>query len=194
MITTRVLTGSELESALDDVAALRISVFRHWPYLYDGSIAYERDYLQTYRDSKAAVLVGTFDGERLVGASTGTPMVDHSEDFGAAFAASKIPLEQVFYCAESVLLPEYRGQGIGHAFFDHREAHAKALGFQKICFCGVIRPKDHPLRPENYAPLDPFWRKRGYAPLENVIAQFAWKDLDQSEETEKSLQFWMKDL
>ncbi|SHH34717.1 GNAT family N-acetyltransferase [Cognatishimia maritima] len=194
MISTQVLTGTELDAALDDVAALRIEVFRHWPYLYDGTLAYERDYLQTYRTSDQAVLVGAFDGARLVGASTGTPMNDHADDFGAAFADCQIPLDQIFYCAESVLLPGYRGQGIGHAFFDHREAHAKAFGFRKICFCSVIRPADHPLRPATYAPLDPFWRKRGYAPVLDAIARFTWKDIDQSQETEKQLQFWMKDV
>ena len=74
MIDTRVLAGDARVQALDSVAALRISVFRDWPYLYDGSLAYERDYLRTYIDSPNAILVGAFDGDRLVGASTGTPM------------------------------------------------------------------------------------------------------------------------
>ena len=41
MIETRVLTGAALEAALEDVARLRIAVFRDWPYLYDGSLDYE---------------------------------------------------------------------------------------------------------------------------------------------------------
>ena len=194
MIETRVLRGEELEAALDDVARLRIEVFRAFPYLYDGDLAYERAYLQSYRDSAGAVLVGAFDGARLVGAATGTPLADHAEDFAAAFEGAGIDLGEVFYCAESVLLPEYRGQGIGHAFFDLREAHAKELGFAKCAFCGVVRPEDHPLRPEDYAPLDPFWRKRGYAPLSGVVARFSWKDVDRDCETEKPLQFWMREI
>lgn len=194
MIETRILTGSYLEAALDDVARLRIAVFRDWPYLYDGSIAYERDYLKIYKDSADAVLVGAFDGERLIGASIGTPMTKHSDDFATAFAESDLDLSQLFYCAESVLLPEYRGNGLGHAFFDHREAHARLSGFQKICFCAVDRPHDHPLRPANYTPLDSFWRKRGYRPLEGVIAEFSWKDIDQPEETKKPLKFWFREM
>ncbi|MDV4146258.1 GNAT family N-acetyltransferase [Shimia sp. FJ5] len=194
MIETRGLRGAELEAALDDVARLRIEVFRAFPYLYDGDLAYERDYLQSYRDSDGAVLVGAFDGERLIGAATGTPLADHAEDFAAAFEGTGVDLGEVFYCAESVLLPEYRGQGIGHAFFDLREAHARGLGFAKCAFCGVVRPEDHPLRPEGYAPLDPFWRKRGYAPLSGVVAHFSWKDVDRDCETEKPLQFWMREI
>lgn len=194
MIETRALTGAALDAALGDVARLRIAVFRYWPYLYDGDAEYERAYLAAYRDSPGAVVVGAFDGARLVGAATGTPMADHADDFAAAFNGTGIDLAAVFYCAESVLLPDYRGRGLGHAFFDAREDHARSLGFTKSAFCGVLRPETHPLRPAEYAPLDPFWRKRGYAPLPGVIARFRWKDIDQPDETDHDLQFWMRDL
>ncbi|MBN7785839.1 GNAT family N-acetyltransferase [Ponticoccus gilvus] len=189
-----VLTGATLDAALDDVARLRIAVFRAFPYLYDGSLDYERTYLETYRSSPGAVLVGAFDGERLVGASTGTPMEDHAEDFARAFAGQDLDLTTLFYCAESVLLPEYRGHGIGHRFFDLREEHARALGRTHAAFCSVMRPADHPQRPEAYAPLDPFWRRRAYAPLPGAVAQFRWKDIDQTTETDHPLQFWLRRL
>lgn len=191
---TRVLTGPALDAALDDVAALRIAVFRDWPYLYEGSLDYERRYLDNYRSSPGAVVVGAFDGPRLVGAATGTPLEDHAEDFAAPFAPTGLPLDSVFYCAESVLLPAYRGQGLGHAFFDLREAHARARGRRFSAFCAVIRPEDHPLKPKTYLPLDAFWRKRGYAPMPGVIAHFRWTDVGQTGETEKPLQFWGRPL
>lgn len=194
MIRTERLTGSALFDALDDLAALRIEVFRAFPYLYDGDLDYERRYLETYRKSDDAILVAAFDGAQLVGASTGTPMIQHAEDFASALAQQNVPLEQIFYCAESVLLPEYRGQGVGHAFFDAREGHARRLGLTHSAFCGVVRPQDHPLRPSDYAPLDPFWRKRGYAPVEGAVASYRWKDVDQPEETVHPLQFWMRPL
>ncbi|MGR3624642.1 GNAT family N-acetyltransferase [Pseudophaeobacter sp.] len=193
-VTVRPLTGAALDAALDGVARLRIEVFRAFPYLYDGDLAYERTYLQSYRDSESAVVVGAFEGEILVGASTAAPLTDHAEDFAAAFAGSGLDLGEVFYCAESVLLPEYRGQGLGHRFFDAREAHARRLGYKMTAFCGVQRAPDHPLRPIDYAPLDPFWRKRGYLPLEGAVAQYSWKDLDQVEESLKPLQFWIRTL
>ncbi|MCU9840403.1 GNAT family N-acetyltransferase [Ruegeria sp. WL0004] len=190
----RALTGAALDAALDDVARLRIAVFRAWPYLYDGDLDYERDYLQAYRNSERAIVVGAFDGERLIGAATGMPLADHADDFAAAFAGSGVALSEVFYCAESVLLPEYRGYGVGHRFFDLREGHARALGFAKCAFCGVQRPADHPLKPDNYRPLDAFWCARGYKKLPGVVAHFGWKDLDQDHETDKPLQFWIRDI
>lgn len=190
----RVLKGAAQEAALPQVAALRIEVFRDWPYLYDGDLAYEQRYLAPYLTTKTAVLVGAFDADRLVGASTGMPLAAHADDFAAAFAGSDIALSDVFYCAESVLLPAYRGQGAGHAFFDLREAAARAGGFQTCAFCAVIRPADHPAKPAAYRPLDGFWRARGYAPLPGVVALFRWKDLGTAAATDKPLQFWARRL
>lgn len=194
MIDIRVLTGAELEQALPDLAALRIRVFRDWPYLYDGDMAYELSYLEPFRSSPRAVIIGAFEGDQLIGAATGAPLSEHADGFAQAFQNSPLAQETVFYCAESVLLPEYRGQGIGHRFFDLREAHATRLGFEKIVFCGVLRPQSHPLKPRDARSLEPFWRSRGYQPLNGVVARFEWKDIDHPEADEKRLQFWIRDL
>ncbi len=190
----RVLKGEALAAAIPDVAALRITVFRDWPYLYDGDLDYEMRYLAPYLSAERAVLVGAFDGARLVGASTAMPLAAHADDFAEAFRDSDLPLEEVFYCAESVLLPQYRGQGAGHAFFDLREAAAGGYGYRFSAFCSVQRPPDHPARPAAYRPLDAFWRARGYAPLPGVVARFGWKDIGDDAETLKPLQFWGRAL
>lgn len=193
MIRTAVLTGDDVGAVLDDLARLRIAVFQDWPYLYDGDAEYERDYLRAYQ-APGAVVIAAYDGKRMVGAATGAPMEHHADDFAAPFAARPEPLADIFYCAESVLLPQYRGHGLGHAFFDGREAQARALGRRYSAFCSVIRPANHPLRPAGYRPLDGFWQGRGYAPLPGIVAGFEWKDRDQPAATRKPLQFWMKQL
>ncbi len=193
-LTYQILSGAAVTAALDDLAALRIRVFGDWPYLYDGDLAYERDYVASYRDNPDAILVAALSQGQVVGAATGVPMEDHEEDFAAPFAATGIALTDIFYCAESVLLPQFRGQGAGHHFFDAREAKARELGRTYAAFCAVMRPQDHPSRPADYRPLDAFWRKRGYAPLDGVIAKFRWRDHGDHDQTEKPLQFWMKTL
>lgn len=193
-VQVRALTGAALEAALDDVARLRIAVFRDWPYLYDGTLDYERAYLQTYRDSSDALLVGAFWGDTLVGASTSTPMEDHAEEFGAPFVERGLALTDILYGAESVLLPEYRGKGIGHRFFDLREDHARSLGRHYVAFCSVQRPATHPLRPATFRTNDAFWHGRGYEPMPGVLAEFSWKDVGDDADTVKPLQFWMRQL
>ena len=96
------------------------------------------------------------------------------------------------YFGESVLLPEYRGQGIGHAFFDQREAQAKACGATAACFAAVIRPDDHPARPEGYAPHDAFWTKRGYAVVQGLVTELAWKEHGEEGESLKAMQYWLR--
>ncbi|MBY0351988.1 GNAT family N-acetyltransferase [Tabrizicola sp.] len=193
-IDVRVLRGPDLEAALDGVAQLRITVFRDWPYLYDGAQDYEREYLATYRDNPGALLVGAFHDGQPVGASTSTPMEDHAPEFAAPFRDLGIAPEKILYGAESVLLRPYRGIGLGHRFIDLREAHARNLGRTHVAFCSVIRPDDHPARPAAARTNDAFWRGRGYETLPGVVARFSWKDLGEAEETEKALQFWMRAL
>ncbi|WP_415919732.1 GNAT family N-acetyltransferase [Tateyamaria sp. SN6-1] len=188
------LTGDALGDALEDLAQLRMTVFRDWPYLYDGDLAYERQYLEHYQSSEQAIVVAATIGDWLVGASTATPLADHADEFRDALAGTEIDIASTFYCGESVLLPRFRGQGVGHQFFDMREDHARTLGYTQICFCSVIRPEDHPLRPAAYTPLDGFWRKRGYAPVPGAVARFAWKDVDTGAQSEKPLQFWTRRL
>ena len=193
-LSVEAATGDALRAAIPDIAALRIAVFRDFPYLYDGDAAYERAYLARFARAPDAIVVIVRDGARIVGASTGAPLAQVEDDWSAPFRDRGEGIDRLFYCAESVLLHDYRGMGLGHVFFDRREDHARALGATGACFCSVIRPGDHPARPQGYRPNDVFWYKRGYAPLDGITATFAWKDIGDTVETDKSLQFWGKTL
>jgi GNAT superfamily N-acetyltransferase len=193
-LAVRPLTGAELQAALGDLARLRIAVFAAFPYLYQGSIDYEQAYLAEFTASPDAVLVAAFDGERIVGAATAAPLIQQDAYIREPFVRQAIDPATVFYFGESVLLPEYRGQGIGHAFFDHREAAARGWGAALASFCAVIRPADHPARPQNYAPLDGFWTRRGYAPVPGLTGEFTWQEHGEAGERPKPMQYWMREL
>lgn len=191
----KAVTGQDIFAILPDLGRLRMIVFRDWPYLYDGTLEYEQQYLETFAKAKGAVVICAYDGDQMVGASTGAPMIEHADEFGEPFRNAGYDISKIFYCGESVLLKSHRGYGLGHAFFDGREGHARKLGgFTHSTFCRVVRPDDHPLKPKDYAPLDPFWRKRGYAPVDGIVATYDWKDVDQPGETTHDMQFWMKAL
>ena len=72
-VELRALTGDDLANALPSLARLRVEVFREWPYLYEGDPTYEERYLATFAAARDAVIVGAFDGTRMVGAATGCP-------------------------------------------------------------------------------------------------------------------------
>lgn len=194
MIRLETWSGRTIAANRDVLATLRITVFRDFPYLYDGDFEYERGYLQTYVDAPAAVVVAALDGERVVGAATALPLTDETGEVKAPFLARGIALGRVFYFGESILLSDYRGQGIGHGFFDGREAQARRHGAGVAVFCAVQRPADHPRRPAGYRPLDDFWRKRGYRPEPGMVASFTWQDLDETAQSAKPMQFWLRDL
>lgn len=179
---------------MGDLARLRITVFRDFPYLYDGDLDYERRYLSTYARSEGAVFVLAIDDGHVVGASTGMPMRAETDEVQAPFLAAGRDPSDYFYFGESVLLPAYRGRGIGVAFFDGREAQARALGLPFCTFCAVQRPADHLRRPHDYQPLDAFWRKRGYSHHPELATRFSWRDLDEADESPKPLSFWIRDI
>ncbi|WP_121174028.1 GNAT family N-acetyltransferase [Kushneria sinocarnis] len=191
----RLLHGREMAPWLDELARLRITVFREFPYLYDGSAAYEADYLQTYVESPRSLCVLVLDADRVVGASTALPLTDETEEFMRPFRTAGWAPERICYFGESILLPEWRGQGLGVRFFEAREAHARQLEHVDRCaFCAVERPADHPLRPPDYRPLDEFWRRRGYRHHPELRTDYVWQDVDASRPSAKPLSFWMRKL
>ena len=193
-LDVRTLTGSEITHALPDLARLRIEVFRDWPYLYDGDAAYEERYLRGYADEPTATLIAARDGSRIVGASTGMPLEAHGDARNMVLSDLDLDRRKIYYCAESVLLSTYRGQGAGGRFFDLREDAARAGGFEATLFASVIRAPDDQRRPADYRPLDAFWRKRGYAPLPGGSLSISWKDTGEPQETVKELAIWMRRL
>lgn len=185
------LKGDEITPWLDALGGLRIRVFHEYPYLYEGSLEYERDYLKIYQNARGGlVVIVTDDAGNAVGATTCLPMAEEGPEFQEPFLKAGIDVKDVFYFGESILLPEWRGKGIGKLFFDLREAHARSLGYAITTFCAVDRPADHPLRPAGYRPLDAFWESRGYQKQTGLQATFTWKEIGEESESPKTLTFW----
>lgn len=196
----RCVIGQDIHPHLDELARLRIEVFREYPYLYDGTAAYEQGYLATYARNPESLFVLALarDGEagereRVVGVSTGVPMAGEEDSFQRPFLDHGYDPARIFYFGESVLERAYRGRGIGVRFFEEREAYARRLGrFDWTCFCAVERPAAHPARPADYVPLDDFWRRRGYRKHPELTTSYAWKEVGEAGDSPKPMTFWLK--
>lgn len=191
----RTLRGEAAKPFIPSLAALRIQVFREYPYLYEGDLSYEEKYLQDYSRIPDSVVVLALDGERVVGASTALPLTDSHPEFCAPFSQQGFHPESIFYLGESVLDPAYRGQGAGHVFFDEREKAARSIpGMVLTTFCAVERPVDHPRKPVGYRPLDEFWNRRGYVRQQGLQTSFSWKEVGQPVESAHPMVFWTHEL
>ena len=196
-LALEVVTGNTpaFAASIPDLARLRIAVFREFPYLYAGSLTYEEQYLATYTQCPASVAVLVRDGARVVGASTGLPLAAETAEFTEPLVAAGYDPAEIFYCGESVLLREYRGQGIYREFFSAREAHAQSLGGMRwMALCAVTRAVDHPRRPLDYVPLDAVWAKFGYTRHPSLTTHYPWQDLDEAAPSPKEMVFWLKAL
>lgn len=186
--------GGAIAAHLDALAALRIRVFREYPYLYDGSLEYERRYLAGYAGSPDALVVLALDGDDVVGASTALPALAHGEEIAPVLARGGLDPARVFYFGESVLEPAHRGGGLGEAFFAERERRARERGYRVAAFCAVERPADHPMRPAGYQAPGGLWRRRGFVRRPDLVGEMAWRDLGDAAETAKPMVFWLKEL
>ena len=142
------------------------------------------------------MIVLALDAGKVVGMSTGIPMISETDEVKAPFLNAGYDINRIFYFGESVLDKAYRGQGIGVRFFEEREAHAqKERGkFDYCTFCAVERPADHPRRPSDYVPLNQFWNKRGYRHHPELFTSFTWQDLDETSKSPKTLSFWIREI
>lgn len=195
-IEIRRVQGAHLQPYIEDLARLRIEVFREYPYLYDGDMGYERRYIERYATSPDSVFVLAIDDGQVVGVATGQPLEHEVASLQQPFRDHQWPIASIFYFGESVLQRSHRGRGIGVQFIAQREAHARSFGdrFEYVAFCAVNRAVDHPLRPKNYVPLDAFWRKRGFRREAELQGSLIWKDLNEDVESPKTLTFWIKSL
>jgi len=186
--------GKDVLRYLSAIAVLRIEIFREWPYLYDGTVEYEERYLLPYATAPATLVVIAWADDELVGAATAMPLTAHSDAVAPPLIGAGYDPATVFYFGESVLREAWRGRGLGHRFFDEREAFARARGYRTAAFCAVDRPVDHPRRPAGYVPYDRFWAKRGFVRRPDIVAHVAWPDVDDEAATDKPMVFWIKDL
>jgi len=193
-VTSQKLNGAEIGEHLEAIAKLRIDIFREYPYLYKGNPSYEKKYVQTYADSKQAVVILAWDGSVLAGVMTGIPLQDEMEEFKTPFAAEPYPLESIYYLGELLFYPAYRDKGHGSVMLGQMEDYVRDIGgFQHLTCATVVRPDSHPQRPVGFKPIERFLNHANFFKLEKTVVSLPWPELDGETRTH-DLQLWMKHL
>lgn len=188
----RLLKGEEILPFLGDLAALRIYVFKEYPYLYQGDQEYEKKYLSLYTSCNDFFLVVVLNNNEVIGVTTGLPMKYEGNSFKKAFDNSGYDINDIFYIGETIILPEYRHKGLSRAMFSKMEYEVTRLGYKVLSLATVKRAQDDPKRPNNYIPLDYLWQKYGYKKIPKIKAGLYWCEVGQNLETEHEMEFWLK--
>lgn len=191
-ITLKTLKGKHILPFIEELALLRIAVFREYPYCYDGTMDYECDYLKTYTDCSESTIVIAKSNKHVIGASTAIPLEHEVDAFRAPF--NNEDQRDIFYLGESVLLPEFRGRSIYRHFFYERELAAINYGCHRSTFCAVERPQPDIRKPKNYASLEPVWSHFQYNKNEMRHTHFPWREVGDEVESTKQMVYWEKKL
>lgn len=194
MVSKLLLLGVEAQERLETIARLRLSIFREFPYLYDGKMEDELAYLKQYADNNEAAVIITLAGEEIAGAATGLPLSCESAEMTAPFAATPYPVESIYYIGEMLFYPPYRNRGLGTECLSLMDQYVRSSGKYRYLTCAtIIRPADHPLRPDDYLPIERFLERNMFLKLQGVATSFAWKELD-GVRRDHDMQFWIKEL
>lgn len=188
------LKGSAIQTYIHDLATMRIKVFKEYPYLYDGDIASELQYLKSFQACNDSVMVLASDEKKVVGFSTGMPLAQTDTAWQIPFLTSSINPEDIFYLGESILLSEYRGRKIYKHFFWERENVARQMDFSYTAFCAIERPIDDPKRPPNYFSFDKIWHAYGYKKYPALLVNYEWVEIGDNAVSKKTLAFYLKKL
>ena len=171
---------------------MRLTIFREYPYLYEGILEDELSYVSHYAEH-GMVLIAQ-DGEKVIGAVTGMSLGLEEEYFQKPFKTAGLDPHQYFYIGELLLQSPYRGKRLGSQLLQQIEQEICKTGqYRYLCCATVVRPANHPLRPETFFPIEPFCQRHGYGLLDRVTVQIPWQQTDGTRPL-NTLQFWVKQL
>lgn len=194
-VETKLFDDGNIENYIDDIAHLRISIFREYPYLYDGDKEYETKYLKKFISTDESIMVLAFSNDKIVGALTGLPLRCEEPNVYEPWIQTNRSVDQFFYFSEGLLYREYRNKGIGRRMFQLAESWVEKTGrYEALTLATVIRNQDHPQKPKGYHSTDPFWEKLGYRKSNGIICTIPWKEVGEPQESPKPLLFWSKNI
>jgi len=199
MLKIALYTGTEIIPFIKEVSKLRISIFREFPYLYQGNMDYEIEYMDGYKHDSKSTLVVVRDNNRIIGVSTGIPLNSSStivQEIKDILIKNNKKIDNIYYFGEVLVLPKYRGKGLVSKMYKLQENFVKQWGYDFVSILTVVRDNKHPLQPEKYQSHDELWKHLNFY-REGITTNFCWPTIqgDGSVKNMRNLmEFWIKRL
>lgn len=183
--------GEEARPYKNDIAKIRTEMFREFPYLYDGSEEYEKEYLETYFKCPKALVILAFVNGKVRGFSSSIPLDSENDEITQPFRDSNIDMADYYYIGEVMLRPELQKMGLTHKFYGfHFDAFLKG-GYKAATFLTVQRDADHPQRPKDYTPIDGICKYFGFRKDPKLIGEMEWKRVDTGKDEINTVDYWV---
>lgn len=193
-LTLRVLQGRDAQPYCEKIASLRITMFKEYPYLYEGILEEETEYLEMYFRSFESLLFLVFDQEALVAFASALPLDQSIQELNTPLLEQKIHPRDCLYIGELMITSPYRGRGILRYFLDSYEKFAIRKGYSHLIFMTIKRTLSHKMCPENYRNPDPIWQHFGYERLPHKPLILTWKQIDTRQQEKNELDLWGKNI
>lgn len=189
------------EREITQLAQMRVTYFKGYPYFYDGTQEYEENYLGEYKKNAIdSYLVQAFhekNGEKqLVGILTGCGFCSDIEivrDGARLFTEKNISTQDRYYLGEAIIIPEYQHKKIlPRMLYKLGQEVVKLQKYMNLCFLTVIREDNDPRKPEGYQSTDKLWEKLGCYKTD-VTCSFEWPTImpDKSvQDIFNKVEFW----
>lgn len=199
MYSFEIYYGKKIEPHIQIVAQMRIKEFANYPYLYDGNMDYEKEYLTYYTKNEHSMLILVKEKNKVIACATSTPLsvfIDFFGDSRNSFERASKNIDQFYYYGEIIILPQYRNLGLGNQIYNKRLEYAKSLAYKNVAIITVVRPSDHKLKPNNYIETYGLFEKQGFKPngitCENSYLTFV--ECGVSKEKLNLMKYWEKEL
>ncbi len=193
VVKIEVLKGNEVIPYLRRLAELRIVFYRDYPYLYEGNLTEEENYLSLYADSKNSLLVVAKEGSKMIGAITGLPLLESQEENRELFMHKLSTAEHIFHVGELVLLPEYRNADIQKRLYRQFEKSVMELaGYDAISVCEIERPSYDSKESNESFFVESLWENNGFVKQPHLHNYYRWKEVGDMKNTDHLMVYWIK--
>ncbi len=189
--------GESITPYIKDITDLSITIYKEYPYLYEGTEEEYLPFIEHYTHSNYGIACLLFDDAKPIGVAIGMPMNEMREKYKQPFISARPQdnCDEIFYLGEFLLLKAYRGQGFGKQMYLELEHLIKENeSLKKICFCKIDESDQNPLMPKNYRPLDGFWKKLGFGKCDDITVTVYWRNVFEENDSPHKMVYLLKSL